>query len=76
MVERASLGVRWKTLKVNTDLAKSVEIFFMFVLKCLLGNQMFLVIMGIPSGSVSLNSPGYWCERSMVCFELKARVAE
>lgn len=58
MVEGVSWGIRWKTLKVSTDLAKSVEISCMFVLKCLLGNQIFLVIMGMPSGSESLNSPG------------------
>lgn len=70
MVEGVSLGVGWKTLKVSKDLAKSVGIRFMFVLRCLLGNQIFLAIMGIPSGSVALKSPGSWCERSVTCFEL------
>lgn len=55
---------------MSIDLAKSVGIHFMFVLKCLLGNQVFLAIMGIPSGSVALNFPGYWYERSVTCDEL------
>lgn len=33
VMEGASLGLRWKALKVSIDLAKSEGISFMFVLK-------------------------------------------